>query len=64
MLTSFDIRAEFPGNRHKDFKVTAESIEDAKPRAESQLRLKHSLPFTTQFEWRGAVVFIDHSPSV
>lgn len=64
MLSCFDIRAEFEDHSYLDFQVSAESLADAKPRAQGIIRSKRQLPFSTQFDWRGAVVFVDHSPKV
>ncbi len=61
----YHIRAEFQENRCEDFTVAAEDLLNAKTYAEGQLCRKHSLdPFSTEFDWRGQVVFVNQGYGV
>jgi hypothetical protein len=64
----YDIRAEFKGQAISgeaasgvlDFAVNAEDLDGAKAKAEDRLRETYD---ATSFDWRGQVVFVNHSPS-
>lgn len=64
--TQFNIRAELPGGEYRDFKVGAETLKDARWRAQEHIEdnimgIKLQSPNPT-YDWRGQVVFVDCQP--
>jgi len=55
----YNIRAEFPENKHRDFIVVADTQLAAYTVAEARMRKDFQLGFDTVFDWRGLVVFVN-----
>lgn len=64
-LLRYDVRAEHADKTFEDFHVTAEDNLAARILAEEKICSEKRLPFFgTVFDWRGMVVFVNHSPRV
>ena len=66
MPTSFQIRAEFPNDKFADFKVTAETLLDARRKAEEYIEdnyISDRELLRQHFDWRGQVVFVNCQPA-
>lgn len=68
MIQRYDIRVEWPGSRHHDFVVAAESPDAARKQGEERIRRSallapiSSVSEVTRIEWRGAVAFVNRAP--
>lgn len=63
--TKFHIRAELPENRFVDFSVSAETLNEARLKAQTEIEFgngKFDVGIIPSFEWRGQVVFVNREP--
>ena len=63
-VEKYDIRAEFMSGKFHDFQVNAESLQEARQKAQARIREDGRANSNSKFEWRGQVVFVDHEPTI
>lgn len=62
MFQNYNIRAELPNNEMVDFKVGAETLQEAREVAEQRLLDLCHFPERPRIEWRGLVAFVGRMP--
>jgi hypothetical protein len=61
-MRRYDIRVEYPAARTTDFLVSADSLDQARQRAEDVLRQGENPAYRPIISWRGLVAFVDRAP--
>jgi hypothetical protein len=60
MIEHYDIRIEYGKDAHEDVVIPATNL--AQARIAAEIRVEAMTGEQHQYDWRGQVVFVDHSP--